>query len=132
MPFRGTSESWSELTEPHEAQKKGRKQLCREDLGILMGSKLNRTQQHDLVAIKAKGRLGCVSEKVASRLREGDFRLCSALLRLWTSVGERLKNWRTTEVVESGAHDIPGRAVRAGCVWAEKRLRGASIDSDYL
>lgn len=75
-------------------KKKGRKQLCREDLGILMASKLNRTRQHDLVATKANCRLGCASKNIASRLREGVFLLCSVLPRLCTPTQERPKNWR--------------------------------------
>lgn len=85
---------WANRNPMKFSKKKGRKQLCREDLGILMGSKLDRTRQHDLVATKANCRLGCVSKNVASRLRKGVFLLRSALLRLWTPIQERPKNWR--------------------------------------
>jgi len=37
------------------------------DLGVLAGNKLTKSQQHVLVARKAKDVLGCVKQSVASR-----------------------------------------------------------------
>lgn len=118
-------------------KKKGRKQLCREDLGILMGSKLNRTWCHDLVATEAN-KAGLCEQEHSQQVERRDF---PALLCASETVDPHKRETkelegaqsRTTEVVGSGAHDIPGKAARAGCVLTEKRrLREAPIDSNCL
>jgi len=46
--------------------------LTEKDLRILVGTRLNRTQQCALNAKKPNGILGCIRRTVVSRLREGD------------------------------------------------------------
>lgn len=70
---------WTNKNSMKFNEKSGRRQLCREDLRIQMGSKLARTRQRDLEATKASRRLGCVGKNMASRLREGVLLLCASV-----------------------------------------------------
>lgn len=40
------------------------------DVGVLVGTKLNMSQQHALATNKAKNILGCIRQNIGSRLRE--------------------------------------------------------------
>lgn len=40
------------------------------DVGVLVGTKLNMSQQHALATSKAKNILGCIRQNIGSRLRE--------------------------------------------------------------
>ena len=51
------------------------------EVGILVGKKLDMSQEYVLAAQKANHILGCIKSSMASRAREGILPLCSALVR---------------------------------------------------
>lgn len=107
-PFRGTSAGWRNgMTMISSSSVKGKvlplgrnnrihqytlgadwadKQLCREDLGLLL-EKLTISQQYVLVVKQANSRLSCVRKSVTSRSKEVILPICSALVRcIWGAV----------------------------------------------
>lgn len=58
-----------------------KKNMTEEDLGVLVGAKLNISQQCVISTDKVDSIKGCIRNKVAGRSREVILLLCSALVR---------------------------------------------------
>jgi len=82
-------------------------------LGVLVGSRLNRSQQCAQVAKKANASLGWASNDVVSRSRAGIEPLCSALVRLHLECCAQLWAPHSQQDME-GLERVQRRAARLG------------------
>ena len=74
--------------------------FAEKDLGVLVDSKLNMSQQCTLTAKAANGIIGCIRSSVASGLREVILPLCSALMRLHLNSCSGLPSTRDMDILE--------------------------------
>ena len=71
---------------------------AKKDLGVLVGRKLDISQQRSLAAQKANRILDCIKRSVISRAREMILSLCSALVR--PHLENCVQIWRTTKMIQ--------------------------------